>query len=387
MSGMTSKQKLQLAGLLAGLVIGIYLLGPVLTPFAISALVAYLCDPLVDKFEARGLPRTAGVIFVFLAVVLLLGAALLVLVPMLERQITNFIQRVPTYLDWIQNTALPWIERRTGLNVTELKSSQFTEMLPQQLQQGGIAAMIARGLSTSGLAIWGLVINLITIPVVTFYLLRDWDVLAARIGRVIPRNIKPTLSRLGGESEEVLGAFLRGQLTVMVALGAIYSMGLWAVGIDLALLIGMLAGLISIVPYLGTFVGGAAAIVAALVQYGDSLYVLMVLGVFVTGQMLEGMVLTPWIVGDRIGLHPVAVIFAVLAGGQLFGFLGILLALPVASVAMVVLRYFYQLHGARADEALIPAPGGAAPVGGLPPLSQDGADDTVVGEKREERPA
>jgi predicted PurR-regulated permease PerM len=142
----------------------------------------------------------------------------------------------------------------------------------------------------------------------------------------------------------VLGAFLRGQMSVMLALGVIYTLGLWMAGIDLALLIGMIAGLVSFVPYLGVFVGATISIVAALVQHGDWLHVAFVIAVFAVGQTLEGFVLTPWLVGDRIGLHPVAVIFAIMAGGQLFGFLGVLLALPTAAVAMVGLRYAHQRY-------------------------------------------
>jgi len=184
-------------------------------------------------------------------------------------------------------------------------------------------------------------------------------VLVERIRRLLPRPVEPTVSQLARESDLVLGGFLRGQLSVMVALGLIYTLGLWAVGIDLALLIGMTAGLISFVPYLGTIVGMVAAVIAAVVQYQDFLHVALVLGVFGIGQLLEGFVLTPWLVGDRIGLHPVAVIFAVLAGGQLFGFLGILLALPVASIVMVLLRYAHHryvgsgLYGAAMAEPVV----------------------------------
>jgi len=176
----------------------------------------------------------------------------------------------------------------------------------------------------------------VLIPVVTFYLLRDWDKLVEGIRASIPRKIEPTVSALTREIDEVLGAFIRGQLMVMLALGLIYALGLWLVDLDLAFIIGMAAGLLSIVPYLGTFVGVVAAVIAAVFQFQDLLHTVLVLAVFSVGQSLESMVLTPKLVGDRIGLHPVAVIFAVLAGGQLFGFLGILLALPAASALNVL---------------------------------------------------
>ncbi len=186
----------------------------------------------------------------------------------------------------------------------------------------------------------GWLMNLVLIPVVTFYLLRDWDLLIKGIRELLPRKIEPTVSTLASEIDEVLGAFVRGQLMVMFALGAIYTAGLWLIGLDLAFIIGMGAGILSVVPYLGTVVGLVAAVLAAVFQFQDLFHTIMVLLVFGTGQALEGMVLTPKLVGDRIGLHPVAVIFAVLAGGQLFGFLGILLALPVASALNVLVRHF-----------------------------------------------
>jgi predicted PurR-regulated permease PerM len=215
------------------------------------------------------------------------------------------------------------------------------------------------------------------VPVLTFYFLRDWDVMVAQIRDLLPRPYLPTVSRLARESDEVLGGFLRGQFSVMLSLGSIYAIGLWAIGIDLGLLIGFVAGLVSFVPYLGAFVGVTSAVIATLVQHGDATHLLLVMGVFALGQTLEGFVLVPWLVGDRIGLHPVAVIFAIMAGGQLFGFLGVLLALPVAAVAMVLLRYAHEhyrrsgLYGAEhaeddpeaiagEPEVLAPAPVAAA---------------------------
>ena len=182
--------------------------------------------------------------------------------------------------------------------------------------------------------------NLMLLPILTFYFLRDWDLLVERIAALVPRDHIATVTRLALESNEVLGAFLRGQFLVMLALGAIYAIGLSVVGLKVGLLVGIIAGLISFVPYLGTATGIVLGVIAAMVQSGgDWSLVAMVMGVFVVGQMLEGYVLTPRIVGDRIGLHPVAVIFAIMAGGQLFGFLGMLLALPVAAIANVLLRF------------------------------------------------
>ncbi|MNZ36121.1 hypothetical protein D3C78_535340 [compost metagenome] len=183
------------------------------------------------------------------------------------------------------------------------------------------------------------------IPVVSFYLLRDWDLMMAKIRGLLPRQREERLVALAGECHEVLGAFVRGQLLVMLALGVIYASGLMLVGLELGLLIGLLAGLAAIVPYMGFIIGIGAAMVAGLFQFGGDPYPLLAIAaVFMVGQALEGMVLTPLLVGDRIGLHPVAVIFAILAGGELFGFTGVLLALPVAAVIMVLLRHVHDLY-------------------------------------------
>jgi predicted PurR-regulated permease PerM len=177
------------------------------------------------------------------------------------------------------------------------------------------------------------------IPIVAFYLLRDWDNLVARVRDLVPRRWLPTVTTLAGETDQVLAAFIRGQLSVMAALAVIYSLGLWIAGLDLALLIGLLAGLVSFVPYLGFIVGILAASLAVLVQTHELLPLVWILLVFGAGQMLESMWLTPWLVGNQIGLHPVIVIFAILAGGQLFGFVGVLLALPAAAVLAVLARH------------------------------------------------
>jgi predicted PurR-regulated permease PerM len=208
---------------------------------------------------------------------------------------------------------------------------------------GSIGSVIGK-LSRSGVGVLMWMTNLVLIPVVAFYLLRDWDRLVAWIDAMLPRSIEPTVAHLARESDKVLGAFVRGQLLVMLALGIFYGAGLAVVGLSVGPLIGMVAGLLSFVPYLGFIVGFGAAVIAVLVQYGDWAHLLLVCGVFVIGQLLEGYVLVPKLVGDKIGLHPVAVIFAVLAGGYLFGFLGVLLALPAASVILVLLRYLTERY-------------------------------------------
>jgi predicted PurR-regulated permease PerM len=335
--------------LLIALIVGwlIWLLAPVLTPFVCAALLGWLGDPWVDRLERAGRSRTTAVILVFTLMSLLLVLALVILVPMIERQVVTVIESLPAYRDWFVQTALPWVERRTGLElVAWLDPDRVTEWIRGHWQQaGGVAATLFGYFSRSGFAVMAWVANLVLLPILTFYFLRDWDTLVERVAALVPRDHIATVTRLALESNEVLGAFLRGQFLVMLALGAIYAIGLSVVGLKVGLLVGIIAGLISFVPYLGTATGIVLGVIAALVQSGgDWSLVAMVMGVFVVGQMLEGYVLTPRIVGDRIGLHPVAVIFAIMAGGQLFGFLGMLLALPIAAIANVLLRFAHERY-------------------------------------------
>lgn len=337
--------------LVAGLLL--WLLGPVLTPFLAGALVAYLGDPLVDRLERLGrgrwrLGRSGAVALVFALGTVVLALAVLLLVPMLERQVVRLVESLPGWLDWFQETALPWLGARLGVDL-DGDLPDLAALAGEHWQSaGGVAAGMASGLTRSGMAVVSFLVNLVLIPVVAFYLMRDWDLVMARVRALLPRASAPTMVRLARESDQVLGAFFRGQLLVMLALAVIYSAGLAVLGVDLALLIGIVAGLVSFVPYLGTFVGVAMAVAASLFQFGELWHLVAVLAVFGAGQMLEGMVLQPWLIGDRIGLHPVAVIFAVMAGGQLFGFTGVLLALPVAAVLMVLLRFALERYRASA---------------------------------------
>lgn len=323
----------------------LYLLAPVLTPFLIAALLAYLGDPLVDRLCARHLSRTLATVLVFLLIFVLIPLALLAFIPPLAQQAGVLIAHLPDYLARAQNAVLPWLREHFKLDLQTWNLSSLQQVLSTHLTQaGGLAARLLATVTSSGLAILDVLIGLVVIPVATFYLLRDWDGLIAHIHALLPRRLEPTVSRLARESDQVLGGFLRGQLLVMLSLGLFYSLGLWLTGLDLALLVGMLAGLLSFVPYLGFITGLVTASLAALMQYQDLTHLIPVLVVFGIGQMAESFVLTPHLVGERIGLHPVAVIFAVLAGGQLFGFFGILLALPVASVVKVLLRHARQRY-------------------------------------------
>ena len=326
----------------------VWLLAPVLTPFVLALLLGWLGDPLVGCIERTGRSRNVAVTLVFVSMLLLVVLGLMILVPMIEHQIVTFINALPQMRDWLIGTAVPWIEHKTGLELmTWLDPERLIEWVRSHWEQaGGVARTFFGYVSRSGFAMVTWVLNIALLPILTFYFLRDWDKLVERVAAIIPRNHIGTVSRLAGESNEVLGAFIRGQFAVMVALGVIYAAGLTIAGLNLGLLIGLIAGLISFIPYLGATTGVVLAVLAALVQaHGFDLRLMLGLAItFAVGQLLESYVLTPRIVGDKIGLHPVAVIFAVMAGGQLFGFLGMLLALPVSAVANVLLRYAHQRY-------------------------------------------
>jgi len=330
--------------LLAGWLL--WFLAPVLSPFVFAALLGWLGDPLVDRLERRGLSRNAGVLLVFGGMMLVLVLALLLLLPLLERQIVTLVQSLPRYRDWFVDIALPWMQQRTGLQLDAwLDPERLIELVRSHWQQaGGIAATLLGYVSRSGFALLGVVANVVLLPVLTFFFLRDWDQFVERIAALVPRDHEATVARLAQASSAVLGGFLRGQLLVMLVLGVLYAVGLWAVGLNLGVLIGVIAGLLTFVPYLGPTTVVVFGGIASLVQYGDWPHLLGVLAVWGVCQVIESYWLTPKLVGDRIGLHPVAVIFAVLAGGQLFGFLGMLLALPVAAVTNVLLHYAVERY-------------------------------------------
>ncbi|MES1926505.1 AI-2E family transporter [Salinisphaera sp. T31B1] len=317
----------------------IWLLGSILTPFLIGAGLAYVCDPLVDRLERMRLSRTGGVIVVFAGVVLICALMTLLLLPLLQQQIDTLIQNLPRYADWIQRTVNPWLGSLSPSGRPFDVDSIKTLIADNWGTAGGFASTVAKKAFSSGTALMAMVMNLLLIPVIMFYLLRDWDHMVAWIRAQLPRRYVGTATELARETDQVLGQFIRGQLLVMTVLGSIYIVGLWLAGLDLALVIGLGAGLISFVPYVGVITGLSLSTIAMLVQTGEPFQLIWVFLVFGIGQVMEQVVLQPLLLGDAIGLHPVWVIFAVLAGGQLFGFVGVLIALPVAAAIAVLVRY------------------------------------------------
>jgi len=347
--GESGLRRLAVLGSFLALGVLLHLLSPILMPFLVALALAYLWDPVVDRLERAGLSRTLGVSVVFFVSALVLLGLVLVLVPLLGRQMHVVAAKVPVAIEWFRSSLLPWLQREFQISEADIPLERIKDALMANWKSaGGMAQNLLVSATSSSLAVLGWLANLVLIPVVGFYLLRDWDRMVAWIRETLPRPWEPTVTRLARECDEVVGAFLRGQSLVMLALGLCYTTGLMLMGLELALLIGMLAGLASIVPYLGLVLGVGAASVAALLQFGDWHPLIGVAAVFVSAQLLEGMYLTPKLVGDRIGLHPVAVIFAVMAGGQLFGFTGVLLGLPASAVIMVLLRHLHDRYRASA---------------------------------------
>ena len=357
---MTTALRWQLLALVLIVGVLLWLLAPVLTPFAIAAMFAYLFDPLVARLQRLRLGRGAATTIVFLSLTLALILILLWLIPYLQHQVSTLIRRLPDWIAWLQTDAVPWLNAKFDLELDLPDAQQLAAVLQQHWKEaGGLAATILAGVSKSGFALATWSVHVLIVPVAFFYLLRDWRGMIAHIHELLPRSIEPVVARLARESDETLGGFLRGQLSVMMVLGVLYAVGLFAIGLDVGPLIGIVAGLISFVPYLGAITGVLMGAIAALVQYHDWMHVVGVLIVFGVGHVIEGYVLVPRLVGEKIGLHPLAVIFAILAGGELFGFLGVLLALPIASVAMVVLRYLHEryraseLYGSGRESAIV----------------------------------
>lgn len=317
----------------------VYLLGPVLTPFMIAAILAYLFAPLAARLETK-MPPTIAVSLVFAVMLMLFLLLLLIIVPVLQEQVFVLVRRLPDLFTWIQESLLPTLSARLGIDVSTIDLGSVQDTLRENWRSiGNVAGFVFNRITDSGQVIAAWLAWIILIPVVTFYLLRDRKMIRENLRSVLPQQYEQTIVTLFRDCDNVLSEFLRGQLSVMLALSLIYAVGLWIAGIEFALIIGLGAGLISFVPYLGSIVGICVAGIVAFFQYQDVIHLVFVALVFGAGQTIEGMLLSPWLVGERIGLHPLAVIFAVLAGGQLFGFIGVLLALPVAAVCVVLFRF------------------------------------------------
>lgn len=329
-----------------------YLLAPVLTPFVAAALLAYMGDPLADRMQKLKMPRSLAVVSVFLITFIIVGLLVLLIGPLVRTQVGALFDALPDIARQVEQVWLPnissWLNIEAGDDVGVAPFlAKYGEMF------GSWSGKVLLSVSKSGGALAAALLSLFLVPIITFYMLRDWDTIMLHLGALVPESQRETIFKLARESDEVLSAFLRGQILVMLALALIYSLGLSLVGLKFAIAIGVVSGLVSFVPYLGFVFGiGLAGLTVAL-EPNPLWQMIGVVATFSIAQFIEGSLLTPKLVGTRIGLHPVIVIFAVAAGGQLFGFFGILLALPAAAVLSVLVRFAFNRYLKEHPEARV----------------------------------
>lgn len=326
----------------------IYLVRGILLPFVAGMAIAYLLDPVCDKLEEWGMSRTWATA-VLTVVFLLIAAGVVVLaVPLIAQQLVDFAENLPRYLDALR--------REMSQLLTTLQARLDSAMLERF--QGTLAESTGKlvnwatgfllGMLSGGVALANLLSLIIITPIVAFYLLRDWDRIVEQVDHWLPRQHAETIRELARRADDRLAGFVRGQGTVCLVLGVAYAIALSLAGLEFGLVIGLVAGLLSFIPYVGAIIGMVLSIGVALVQFDDWMRIALIAAIFFGGQMIEGNILTPKLVGGRVGLHPVWVIFALLAGGALFGFVGVLLAMPVATVIGVLMRFALERYKASA---------------------------------------
>jgi predicted PurR-regulated permease PerM len=338
-------------GVAAGFLLLLWLLNDILLPFVVGAAVAYFFDPVVIRLQRAGLSRTWATAVVTIVAAVIAVAVGMAIVPPLFSQVQDLIAKAPEYAVQAARRIQPMIEPlRAKLGLPPLGLRELEAELSQWAGQAlGIVGGVATRLAQRGVAIINLLGLLFLTPVVTFYLLRDWPKVLAAIDGALPLDHAETIRTLAHQSNAAVAGYVRGQALVCLCLGTIYGVGLSLVGLQFGFVIGMIAGLISFIPFVGTLVGATMSIGMALAQFPpDWLGVVKVAAVFGVGYLLEGNVLSPKLVGDRVGLHPVWIMFALLAGGSLFGFVGVLIAVPVAAVIGVVVRHLLgRYHESR----------------------------------------
>lgn len=326
----------------------LYLLKPVVIPFVGAFFIAYLFSPLVNKLHKIGLPRWLSISIVFIGIGCVITWAMWYLVPLVWEQLMYAKASIPAGIHWVNYKFLPWLSTSFKLVPLEIDTDQMSKAVMEYIQTNYSVDSIqtlALRIAQSGLNFIQIGGTVVLIPIITFYFLLDWNRMLDSFHRLIPRPYEKSTLQIVKECHSVLGAFVKGQFLVMFLLGVIYAVGLQVIGLEVGLIIGMVAGLASIIPYLGFAVGIIAAGIATFFQFGlDWMQFILVGIVFMIGQAVEGYILQPFLLGDKIGLSPVAVVFAVLAGAQLAGFLGMLIALPVAAVIVVLLRHLRDLY-------------------------------------------
>jgi predicted PurR-regulated permease PerM len=322
----------------------LYLLSPILAPFLLAGILAYILDPLVERLAGKYVPRTLAAVLAMTGVLALIVALALVVLPLFAKELRLLAERLPAFFTWLNQHLAPFAEEHLGV-AFQLDVETVRGLASDLLSENqGLLGKLLGSLKIGGLALVAFLVNLLLVPVVLFYLLRDWHMMLARVDRLIPRPIHGRMRAMLREVDAVLAEFLRGQLSVIVVMSVYYVLALWLAGLEFALPIGLITGLLVFVPYVGAMFGFVLGTVAALMQFDGLWGLLWVWVAFGVGQSLEGTVITPKLVGERIGLHPVAVIFALLAFGQIFGFFGVLLALPASAALLVGLRHLRGVY-------------------------------------------
>ena len=349
----TPRQYLWVAGALAVVALALHFLGPAITPFLVGAIFAYLGTPIVGALERRGLPRTLGTVITVLLFGVAVAAILLVLVPLVQAEVGLAAKKLPDLFSRFLAQAAPWVQQHLGVTLA-FDMATLRELLAQHADSAkDLSMQLLSGLKTGGAVLLSIIVNAALIPVVMFYVLRDWEMIWERLFDLVPGRWRPTTRQIAREVDAVLAEFLRGQGMVMVSLAVYYVIGLSIAGLQFAVPIGILTGLLVFIPYVGFGTGFVLGMLAALLQWSGLWPFLAILAVYGVGQILENYVLLPWLIGDRIGLHPLAVIFALLAFGTLFGLAGVLLALPVSAALLVGLRHLraaYRRSALYGDE-------------------------------------
>jgi predicted PurR-regulated permease PerM len=326
-------------GIFAAIIVLLVVLRGVLLPFVIGMAVAYFLDPVADKMERRGISRTLGTTILTAAFLIIVFVAIAFLLPVLQQQLVDFLTNLPGYFetlrDWLQPAIERWMSKLEPAEVERIQNAvgAFSGKAVDYVL--GLVGDIWAG----GTALVGFLGVLFITPVVTFYLLRDWDMLISRVDRWLPKRHAEAIRQQAREIDQTLAGFVRGQGLVCLSLAVFYGAGLSLAGLQFGLVVGIAAGIVSFVPYVGSIGGLIVSVGLAFLQFDETWRVIVVAAIFLVGQVLEGMVLTPKLVGDRVRLHPVWVIFAVLAGGSLFGFVGMLVSLPVAAMIGVLVRF------------------------------------------------
>ena len=323
----------------------LWLMGDVMLPFLVGGAVAYFLDPVADRMERLGISRVGATVIITLVAFLIVLLLVLSVFPLLIQQLSALINAAPDIAKQLQTFL---VERFPELSDETSTMRQTLAQIAETIQSKGGA--LAESLITSALGVISAVVFIIVVPVVAFYMLMDWDRMTTRIDALLPRDHAPAIRKIAADVDTVMAGFVRGQLTVCVLLGTFYSVALMVAGLQFGLVVGAIAGAITFIPYVGSLVGGALALGLALFQFwGDWMSIGIVAAIFFIGQFIEGNILTPKLVGESVGLHPVWLLFALSAFGSIFGFVGLLVAVPVAASLGVLLRFAI----ARYQESLL----------------------------------